>query len=269
MIYKLTEINIYPIKSCGGISVQSAEIEERGLQYDRRWMLVDEDNMFMTQRKIQQMALINVDIKDNHLIVTHSQKNLEPLSISIAQETQEHADVVVWNDEVKASIVKNTAEWFSEALELKCKLVYMHNNSNRFVDKDYAKNNEIVSFADGYPFLIIGEESLNHLNSKLDEKLPMNRFRPNFVFSGGGPHVEDKWKVFTIGGNKFFGVKPCARCVVTTIDQKTGTKNIEPLKTLSTYRLSDNKIKFGQNLLHEGAGIVNVGDEITVLEMNY
>lgn len=265
-MFKLAEINIYPIKSCRGISLKSANIKDRGLEYDRRWMLVDENNIFMTQRKNHTMAFINIEIKDDCLIVNRGNSDMEPLSIPMNSNDHEES-VTVWDDTVNARVYNDDISgWFSDALNAKCRLVYMTDTINRFVEKPYAENNEVVSFADGYPFLIIGQESLNFLNSKLEEKLPMNRFRPNFVFSGGSPHVEDTWKKFKIGNNIFRAVKPCARCVITTVDQETGVQGKEPLKTLSTYREVNGKVLFGQNLLHEENGIVSVGDNFEVLE---
>ena len=265
-IYKLTEINIYPIKSCGQISLQSAKIEERGLQYDRRWMVVDENKMFMTQRHFPEMAFIKVRVEENGLLISHAQNKLEQLFLPYQSNGGERIDVVVWNDTAPAlNLKKETCEWFSEALNIKCNLAFMDDYSIRHVDNMYAKNNEIVSFADGYPFLIIGEESLKLLNSKLEKEIPMHRFRPNLVFTGGEPHDEDKWSKIKIGQNIFYVAKPCARCVVTTIDQSTAAKNKEPLKTLSTYRLEDNKVLFGQNLLQEkSGGVISVGDKIIV-----
>jgi uncharacterized protein len=142
--------------------------------------------------------------------------------------------------------------------------VYMPDDAKRLVDTDYAKNNEITSFSDGYPFLIIGQSSLDELNSKLEEPLPIDRFRPNIVFTSGEPHEEDSWKHITINAIDFFGVKTCGRCVVTTIDQQTAVAGKEPLKTLAGYRSVNNKIKFGMNLLHKGEGKVQVGKEIIV-----
>ena len=130
----------------------------------------------------------------------------------------------------------------------------MPENLHRQVDTKYASKGDITSFSDGYPFLIIGQESLNLLNSKLEKPLPINRFRPNLVFNGGQPHDEDRWKQFSINDITFYGVKPCSRCVVTTVDQETGSAGTEPLRTLTTYRKFDHKVNFGMNLLHKGKG---------------
>lgn len=148
------------------------------------------------------------------------------------------------------------------------RLVRMQEQARRLVDTEYAQNGEVVSFADGYPFLLIGQASLDDLNSRIDQPVHMNQFRPNFVFRGGVPFEEDGWSSFTIGGAPFQAVKPCARCVVTTINQATAEKSAEPLRTLATYRQLRNKIMFGQNLLSSSpAGTVQVGDKLEVISV--
>jgi uncharacterized protein len=128
----------------------------------------------------------------------------------------------------------------------------MPDTTSRAVDRRYAPEGQMVSFADAYPFLVIGEASLADLNSRLEIPVPMNRFRPNLVFSGGTPFCEDGWRDFNIGDQPFRAVKPCARCIMTTIDQQTTTKNAEPLRTLASYRKQDNKVLFGQNVIWMG-----------------
>jgi uncharacterized protein len=149
-------------------------------------------------------------------------------------------------------------------LQMNCKLVYFPESNPRAVDPNYKVNDEHVSLADAYPFLIIGQSSLDDLNSKLPEPLPMNRFRPNFVFTGGEPYEEDLWRNFSIGSNRFIGVKPCARCVLTTVNQATAEKGPEPLRTLSLYRKKDSKVLFGNNVVTVDEGDVRVGDVITL-----
>lgn len=261
----LSEINIYPIKSLGGISLQSSEVEERGIKYDRRWVLVDETNTFFTQRDYPQMALIKVSLEEEGLKVQHKKKNIEPLSILFAFEHSKKDKVVIWDDIVTGEFYNNQIdEWFSDIIGMNCHLVKMPESTHRVVDKKYAEN-KIVSFADGYPFMIIGQASLDDLNSRMEIPLPMNRFRTNFVFTGGQPFEEDNWKKFKIGEVKFEAVKPCARCVITTTDQETAERAEEPLFTLSKFRKIDNKVMFGMNLVCESVGKVSVGDKITLL----
>lgn len=262
----LTEIWIYPIKSLGGIRLKEAKVLEKGLAYDRRWMLVDEEGKFLTQRVHPKMALFKLTMDNEHLTIVHSQKH-KSHTISLRPSIRsEQKKVIIWDDKVEAfEISAETSTWFSEMLQIPCKLVHFPEENRRMVDVTYATNNENVSLADGYPFLIIGEASLADLNSKMEAPLPMNRFRPNFVFSGGKPFEEDRWKEFFIGTNRFLGVKPCSRCVLTTIDQETAEKGGEPLRTLATYRKWDNKIYFGQNLLAIDHTFVQEGDSITLL----
>jgi len=265
----LSEINIYPIKSLGGISLQSSEVEERGLKYDRRWVLVDESNKFFTQRDFPEMALIKVAVGENGLHLKHIIKNVEPLVVPFNFEHQEKSDVVIWDDTVTGEFYNNQIDqWFSDILDTKCRLVKMPESTRRVVDKTYAKN-KIVSFADGYPFLIIGLASLDDLNSRLNESLPMNRFRPNFVFTGGKPYEEDNWKSFKIGALIFRAVKPCARCVITTTDQETAGRAHEPLLTLSKYRRIDNKVMFGMNVVSESTGQVKLGDNVEPAKISF
>jgi uncharacterized protein YcbX len=265
--FTLTHIYIYPIKSLGGNSLQKAKVEERGLQYDRRWMLVDKNGMFLTQREYPQMALLQVNIKDDMLEVSHKIKKISNLQLPISNNRSTDDIVVnIWNDVVIAKDVnKDSNLWFSEALGIDCQLVMMDENSDRLTNRKYTPDPKQVSFADAYPFLIIGQESLNELNRRLKEPLPMNRFRPNFVFSGGEPFIEDTWKDFMIGNLKFRAVKLCARCVVTTVNQDTAEKAKEPLETLAKFRKVGNNVNFGQNVIAYNDGVVKVGDKITSL----
>lgn len=264
---KLADIFIYPIKSLGGISLQTVKVEQRGLQFDRRWMLVDKNGMFLTQREYPQMALLQVNIKDDTLEVSHKIKNIPNLQLPISNLPSSNSIVVnIWNDVVIAKNVSRDADmWFTEVLNLDCHLVFMDEDSDRQTDTKYFPEPKQVSFADAYPFLIIGQESLNELNKKLKEPLLMNRFRPNFVFSGGEPFIEDTWKDFMIGELKFRAVKPCSRCVIPTINPDTAEKGSEPLETLAKFRKVGNKVMFGQNVIGFVEGIVKVGDKIKPL----
>jgi len=267
----LSEINIYPIKSLSGISLKSAAVEKRGLQFDRRWMLIDEKQNFLTQRNFPKMATVGVEILENGLRV--SQSNHESV-IPFEPNTNKTESVKIWSNKCRAQVYEDKInEWFSDALETNCRLVLMPAETKRKVNYFYAVHkDDVVGFADAYPFLLIGENSLTDLNSRLENPVPMNRFRPNFVVSGADAFAEDSWTRIRIGDVVFYLVKPCARCVVTTIDQSTGVKQgVEPLKTLASFRIPKRSIKkkilFGQNLIAEDIGkIVNVGDAVEVLE---
>jgi len=260
---KLSQIWIYPVKSLGGISLQTARVMPKGLQYDRRWMLIDDEGQFMTQRVHPEMALFKLTIGDEHIVIDYGQH-----SIGLSIESPEPGATIsaqIWDDTVSVTEVSPAhSEWFSDLLKIKCRLVSFPEHNARAVDPKYAVNDEHVSLADAYPFLIIGQSSLDDLNRKLPQPITMRRFRPNFVFTGGEPHEEDGWRNFTIGSTRFVGVKRCARCAVPTIDPDTAEKGIEPTRTLATYRKRDNKIYFGQNLVAVDHTQVKVGDLITV-----
>ena len=261
----LSEIYIYPIKSLGGISLQEAWVEERGLQYDRRWMLVDEQNQFLTQRKFPRMALCKTSLDDQGIKVSFPE--MDDLSIPFSPQTKEKLAVTIWDNSCEAVVVSEEADrWFTEALQLSCRLVLMPETTKRAVDKRYATADNTVSFADGYPFLLIGQSSLDDLNRRLEEAVPMNRFRPNLVVKDAPPYSEDTWHTIQIGAVVFYGVKPCSRCVLTTVDQATGEKGKEPLKTLAGYRTTGNKVLFGQNLVYAQKGsTISVGDKVRLL----
>lgn len=262
---QVSELFVYPVKSLGGIALSSACVTDRGFEYDRRWMLVDEHGGFMTQRTLPQLALFESNLYQNHFTITYKKKSL---TINIPFKASDETMMVqVWSDRCRAKIVDSKInEWFSDLLSVKCSLVYMPDDTQRRVDGRYAQNKEITSFSDAYPFLLIGQSSLDDINKRLQEQLPMNRFRPNIVVGGSVPFEEDEWAHFSINKINFYGVKICSRCVVTTINQEEATKGKEPLKTLATYRTMNKKIYFGQNLLHKGEGMITIGDEITVQE---
>ena len=265
---KLSEIYIYPVKSLGGIHLDVANITTRGLENDRRFMLIDEKGRFMSQREHPQLAIFQTKIEDTFLKVAHK-KTGQILSINLSSNSQlTPLSVTIWDDETSAIEVSNDASlWFTQILEIPTRLVYMPEESQRKTDPQYSlTGEEITSFSDGYPILIIGQSSLNDLNNRLANPVNINRFRPNFVFTDGEPFEEDNWHEFAVGNIRFFGVKPCARCIMTTIDQETGEKKgKEPLLTLNKYRKAGNRILFGQNVLISQLGTVSVGDDVTVI----
>lgn len=263
----LQEIWIYPIKSLPGVSLQKSQVLPKGLQYDRRWMLVDENGNFLTQRTIPEMALFNVFLENQTLVISPKnsfEQNLIYLDLN-QQKFGKAIQAKVWNDNVEVlEVNEKFSLWFSKQLNINCKLVYFPESNTRDIDHDYARNNEQVNLSDGYPILIIGQSSLDELNRKLEMPLSIHRFRPNFVFSKGKPHEEDNWKSFHIGNILFEGVKPCSRCVVTTINTDTGEKGHEPLKALANYRKLNGKIYFGENIIPRTSGDVQIGDIIEV-----
>lgn len=260
----LTDIYIYPIKSLGGIRLNESALEERGLQYDRRWMLVDKNGVFLTQRTLHQMALLQVDLIGAGLRVFRKDDPDTKILIPFESNTDILIPVTVWDDKVFGQLVDNSvSQWFTDQLKTDCDLVVMPKSTQRKVNPKYAVNNESVSFADGMPYLLIGQASLDDLNTKLQNPVPMDRFRPNLVFSGGNAFEEDEWDMVKIGNSLFKITKPCARCVMTTIDQNTGDKGTEPLKTLAKYRTVSNKVMFGQNMSLLEGQTIRVGDTVS------
>lgn len=260
---KISQIWIYPIKSLGGISLQSAKVFPKGLEFDRRWMLVDTDGQFLTQRVHSNMALFNSSFINGQLNV-----NFQGNSISIPAN---HASdklftAHIWDDTVSvAEVSKEHSRWFSDHLGIECRLVQFPEENPRIVDPEYVPNEEHVSLADAYPFLIIGQSSMDDLNKRIGHPLSIKRFRPNFVFTGGEAYEEDNWKDISIGSTQFIGVKPCGRCALPNVDPETAEKGLEPLRTLSTYRRFGTKVNFGQNLITTGNNNdVRVGDLVTL-----
>lgn len=260
---QISALYVYPVKSLGGIALKTSEVEERGLKYDRRWMLVNEKNELVTQRTHVRMSLLKVAILENGLLISHLENKAE-FVIPFEPQTDEKLTVTVWDDTLEAIRVSDEADaWFSEQIGDNCRLVFQPSDSFRFADERYAvTGKEHVSMADGYPILIISEASLADLNARLESPVEMLRFRPNIVVTDCEAFAEDEFKEMTVNNVKLYGVKPCARCVMTTIKPGTTEKGAEPLKTLSTYRKVGNKILFGQNLLVHKTGKIAVGNEI-------
>lgn len=259
----ISGIYVYPIKSLGGISLQTAALTDRGLQHDRRWMLVDQSGRFLSQRELPQLALWQVKWAANGFVVSAKADPGDQLELPFELIQRPAMQVTVWDDTCSALVADDSVNaWFSERLAMPVKLVYMPDTTRRAVDPGYAQAGEITSFSDAFPLLLIGQASLDDLNSRLLMPVPMNRFRPNLVFSGGEPYEEDRLGKFSIHQLQFACVKPCARCVVTTIDQDTALAGKDPLKTLAGYRSEGHKVLFGQNLLVKGTGSIRLGDQL-------
>lgn len=260
---KVTGLYIYPIKSLQGISLNEADVLERGFRYDRRWMIVDQANKLITQRTHPHISQVSISLTEQSIIASYS--DLSALEIPLTLINNSPIEVTVWNDQVEAIEASDEInEWFTAVVGQACKLAFMPEDALRPVNPERAVNNENVSFADGYPYLIISEASLEDLNSRMEVDLPMNRFRPNIVVDGCEPYEEDTWEDIRIGELKFHVTHPCKRCVFTTVDQETGKKGAEPLKTLATYRREGNDVIFGVNTLALMKGRVHVGDLLTV-----
>ena len=266
---KVSSLHIYPVKGLKGIDLDAANATERGLEHDRRWMVVDPDGVFLTQRDHPKMATVWTDIGAGGLEL--SAPDMGEVRVPLVPDAKaKRLPVQVWRSVVEAQLVSQEADnWLSKYLGLGCRLVYMPDTTRRMSNEDYAGRGKLVGFADGYAYLAITEASLADLNARLAAKkhaaLPMNRFRPNIVVSGAQPYAEDQWGDVQVGQAVLRGVKPCGRCQVTTTDQSTGeVRGPEPLQTLATYRDSTRFGQmFGMNLVNVKPGRIAVGDAVT------
>ena len=259
----LSGLYIYPVKSAAGTQTTLAQVVHRGLEHDRRWMLVDAKGRFMSQRKHPRMALIWVTLGNQICLEAPHQP---PLRLSLVPEQPTEMTVEIWGDLCRAwSMGSDAANWLSQFLETPCQLVYMPDQAQRPVAHGKLGTDKLVSFADAYPFLLISEASLADLNSRLTTPIPMNRFRPNLVVMGCDAFAEDTWAKIRIGDIVFSVAKGCDRCSIPGVDQATGVATKEPLPTLATYRRWQGKIWFGQNLVQENLGELRIGDPIEVL----
>ena len=256
----VSDLYVYPIKSCRGIRVAEWPVAERGFFADRRWMIVDAAGNFVTQRELPALALVDTTLEGETLRL--GAPGLSGLDLPLVYEAGEARSVRVWLDEVRGAVHPEGSAWFSSYLGGAYELVYMPDTQHRQVNPARAKPGDIVSFADGYPFLVISEASLADLNARLETPISMDRFRPNIVVSGTEAFAEDGYARVRFGEIAFRGPKRCDRCVVTTIDPKTGVGGKEPLRTLAKYRLEDQKVWFGMNLIHDNEGVLRVGDPV-------
>lgn len=259
-VYSVKEIYIYPIKSLAGISLKSANAEEMGFENDRRWMLIDSENVHVTQREYPIMSQFYPEILGDKIQITFEGETHE---FSISEHLENPIDSQVWDDKSEVfEVNKNSSKWFSDKLGFECRLVKINKIGAR--KHESSRTNEIynVSLADGYPYLLIGTESLNFLNEKLEEKITIKRFRPNIVVSTKSAHEEDDFQVFKIGDVQFKNIKPCGRCIMVNNDPQKGIVKKEPLKTLSKYRNVDNSVLFGTNIVSLNSGTISVGDEV-------
>jgi uncharacterized protein YcbX len=226
-------------------------------------MLVDKKGDFVTQRQHPQLALLQVALSESQLEVFSKRDPSQRIAFDLNLASNQELQVSIWGDQVLARVVSaELSRWFSDFLQMELDLVVMPESSQRKMDPRYAVQGESVSFADGMPYVIIGQSSLDELNGRLADPVGMDRFRPNLVFSGGEAYAEDQFKQLQIGEVGFQVVKPCTRCVMITVDQEKGTKGKEPLATLATYRSQDSKVYFGQNAVALAPGMVRVGDLI-------
>lgn len=270
MTATLASIHIYPLKSCAPLPLEEAGVEKRGLARDRRWMVIDADDRFVTGRQKPRMTLIRArpDGEALHL----SAPSMPELRLSPPAPTGARVDTAVWGARVTPLLADAGAHaWISAFLGAPCRFVHMDADCVRPMkakyDGRYGTDDDEVSFADGFPLLLISQAALDQLNGRLARPVPMLRFRPNLVVAGTAPHAEDGWKRIRVGAIEFDVLKPCTRCVFTTVEFEHGrfADDGEPLRTLLTYRRSSDGVTFGQNLIPRGGGRVRAGDPVEVL----
>lgn len=260
---KVSGLSIHPVKSLGVVPLDSVQIDHLGFSGDRRWMVVDETGVMRTQRQLPRMTLVHPVVTGSGIRLTAAGE--DDLEINIPADS-ERSLVKVWSDECAAIDCGDAAaEWLSRFLGEPSRLSYFPENEMRQVDPAYANVGDRTAFSDGFPILLISQPSLDDLNSQLESPVMMQRFRPNLVVDGCEPYAEDSWQKIRIGDITLRVVKPCSRCVIPTIDLETGVKGAEPIKTLAGYRMRDSKIFFGQNVIAEGEGIIELGMDVEVL----
>ncbi len=270
----LTSMHLYPIKSCAGIDVQEAMLTPCGLRQDRRFMLVDQAGAFVTQRELPMLARLRTRLDETGLSLTmHGREECGVLRLPLTPPEEANISVRIWEDTVQAvPLGRETQQWLRDALKSDLRLVFLPDRVARPVDTCYGRAGDVVSFADGFPFLLTSEASLHALQARIHEtgnetKISMARFRSNLVIGGAPADAEEQWRSIRIGGIPFDVLKPCTRCMVTTLDQTSGASTgPEPLKTLGVYRLWRGKPVFGQNLVARGTGQLRVGQRVDVLE---
>lgn len=261
----LSQIFVYPVKSLAGIQVERWPVDDKGLRYDRKWMLIDSDRRFLSQRRLPKMALIATRIEADWLIL--SAPGRDDMRLPLNSQDGAELEVEIWDDRCLARSVDDAIDrWLSEFLEYPCRLVYHPDQAVRQVDQNYAFANDQTAFSDGFPFLIVSQASLNSLNQNLPQAIEMQRFRPNLVIGDCDAYAEDCWRRIAIADIVFRLPKPCSRCQVPNIDPASAIVGKEPLASLNRLRKANNKVYFGQNALHDRPGELAVGAQLTLLE---
>lgn len=262
MSLEVINLSIYPLKSAKGIKLDSMQLGDRGPNLDRRWMLVGQNGKFVTQRKHPKLCLITTKLVGEELVL--SKPNAEPILIPAPSSRQYTSEV--WGSAVSGhDCGDQVANYIGEFLGLECRLIFMPETYERRVDPDFARNNELVGFADGFPVLLASQASLDDFNQRLGYEIGMERFRPNLVIGGCEPYAEDGWQRLSIAGIEFSLVKPCSRCIMPSVNPATGEKEMRVNQTLMQYRRRDRKTYFGQNALYNRSGTIKVGDKVTIV----
>jgi MOSC domain-containing protein len=261
-------LHCYPIKSARGLNPKRVALTELGFANDRGWMLATPDGRFISQRESPRLALLQPTLTAEHLILNAADMPALQLPLRLAGPSR---PVKVWSDECLAfDAGDEAARWVSTLIARSCRLVQFDPARERFSDPRWSGPIKAPNrFTDGFPILVIGSGSLEDLNRRLPEPLPMERFRPNLVIDGLKPYEEDRLAELRIGAVTLRLVKPCTRCIITTTDQQSGERRgSEPLQTLKTYRYDSQLrgVNFGQNaVIITGAGeSLEVGQTVLV-----
>jgi uncharacterized protein len=261
----LSQIFIYPIKSVRGIAVSEIQLDSSGPLQDRRWMMVDEEGLFLSQRKLPRMVLIETRFEGSDLVVTAP--GMSPLVIPTWSGEGEWVPVRIWRDHLSLPHPDQAySDWFSAFLGRPCRLVHLPNAITRYVEPPFDNPEWRVSLADAYPLLVVTQASLDLLNTRLQSSIGVERFRPNLVISGTAPHADDAWRRIQIGSAQLAVVKPCARCSIVLVDPSTANIGIEPLRTLAEYRRMPRSVTFGQNALVVTPGHLRVGAAVELAD---
>lgn len=266
---RLSALYRYPLKSGIAETLQGSAVDPLGLQGDRRWMLVDEaTGRFLTQRAVAKMSQLQALYTDAGGLAL-SAAGMPPLAVPLPGADQNLRGVTIWKDSLRVPDAGDeAAAWLSQFVGKPTRLVHVPEGRTRTLEAGYGEPNDRVAFADGFPLLLIGEASLADLSERIGRPMEMLRFRPNLVIEGSAAFAEDDWKRIRIGTTDFRVVKPCSRCILTTMDPATGERSAdrEPMTTLLTFRRQSDGIMFGQNLVPDGSGHLEVGMPVEVLE---
>jgi len=261
---------VHPIKSCAPVALNEARVTARGLEHDRRWMIADGDGKFLTQRTLPELALVHLAIDGERYVVRR--EGQPALLLPFAHDDGGRVDVEVWGDHMRARRHDHGSDWFSRVVGGDVQLVFMPDDTRRPVDEDYARADDIVSFADGFPLLVVNRASLETLARDAGSDVDVRRFRPNVVVAGAEPWAEDDWRVLAVGDGAARSLtlrtpKPCARCSIPGVDPETAAITKEPLRTLAKLRTRDHQALFGINAIPDGEGTLRVGDSVRSLDM--
>lgn len=267
MTIEVSQLYIYPVKSLGGVALDTMQLVDGGPLWDRRWMIVDAQGCFITQREQPRLALIGVAVDAGAACIRLHASGQDPLELPLVADGAADQRAVVWHDELLAVHGGQQARrWISAYLGAPAHFVYMPQEALRKTDQSFGGARDVVSFADAFPLLLIGEASLRDFNTHLDRPVEMLRFRPNIVVSGASAYAEDSWRRLAIGGVEYRVVKPCARCVIPSINRENAQKEPQVARALAKYRRARGGVYFGQNLIHDSNGHISRRDIVELLE---